>query len=103
MHPEAESRRAHSDGRWNLRASALAPRLVRGSSLRALLAAALIVASASSCRSRVEFYDKAAFADPVMSMNEEPIETHWYSKLYFSLEGSIGGIGTSGGGGCGCY
>jgi hypothetical protein len=36
-------------------------------------------------------------------MNEEPIETHWYSKLYFSLEGSIGGIGTSGGGGCGCY
>jgi hypothetical protein len=38
-----------------------------------------------------------------MDMSEEPMETHWYAKIYFSLEGSIGGIGTSGGGGCGCY
>jgi hypothetical protein len=51
----------------------------------------------------VAFYEKAAFADPAMDMSEEPLETHWYAKIYFSLEGSIGGIGTSGGGGCGCY
>ena len=83
--------------------SALTPRPVRHPGLRALLAAVLIVASSSACRSSVEFYEKAAFADPVMNMAEEPMETHWYSKVYFSLEGSIGGIGTSGGGGCGCY
>ena len=49
------------------------------------------------------FYDKAAFADPVMDMAADALETHWYAKLYYSLEGSIGGIGTGGGGGCGCY
>jgi hypothetical protein len=63
----------------------------------------LIVGAAGACRSPVPFYEKAAFADPVMNMADDPVETHWYAKLYFSLEGSIGGIGTSGGGGCGCY
>ncbi len=68
-----------------------------------LLVAALALGFLGACRSSVQFYEKAAFADPVMDMAEEPMETHWYAKLYFSLEGSIGGIGTSGGGGCGCY
>ena len=36
-------------------------------------------------------------------MAEELLETRWYAKLHFSLEGSLGGIGTSDGGGCGCY
>ena len=79
----------------------LTPRCVPD--LRSLLTASLIVSSLGACRSPVQFYEKAAFADPVMDMAEEPMETHWYAKLYFSLEGSIGGIGTSGGGGCGCY
>ncbi len=70
---------------------------------RSLLAALLIAGSLGACRSNVQFYEKAALADPVMDMAEQPLETHWYAKLYFSLEGSIGGIGTSGGGGCGCY
>lgn len=65
---------------------------------------ALVATALGACRSSdVAFYEKAAFADPVMDMAEEPLETHWYAKLYFSLEGSIGGIGTGGGGGCGCY
>jgi len=75
----------------------------RPSRLRVLLGAAAAVAALGACRSDVAFYEKAAFADPVMDMSEEPMETHWYAKIYFSLEGSIGGIGTSGGGGCGCY
>lgn len=75
----------------------------RPTRLRALLVAALGVGALGACRSDVAFYEKAAFADPVMDMAEQPLETHWYAKLYFSLEGSIGGIGTSGGGGCGCY
>ena len=65
--------------------------------------AVLALLPLGACRSNVPFYEKAAFSDPVMNMEEEPMETHWYAKLYFSLEGSIGGIGTSGGGGCGCY
>jgi hypothetical protein len=70
--------------------------------LRTLVSLALGAAT-SACQSDVAFFEKAAFADPVMDMAEQPLETHWYAKLYFSLEGSIGGIGTSGGGGCGCY
>jgi hypothetical protein len=66
----------------------------------ALLALPLL---AASCTSPVAFYEKAAFADPVMDMAQTPIESHWYSKVMFSMEGSIGGIGTGGGGGCGCY
>lgn len=68
-----------------------------------LLAATALLGLSSACRSSVAFYEKSAFSDPAMDMAEEPMETHWYAKLYFSLEGSIGGIGTSGGGGCGCY
>lgn len=70
--------------------------------LRGLLAVGVLF-GLGACRSEVPFYEKAAFADPVMDMADEPMETHWYAKLYYSLEGSIGGIGTSGGGGCGCY
>ena len=68
-----------------------------------LLAATALLGLSSACRSGVAFYEKSAFSDPAMDMSEEPMETHWYAKIYFSLEGSIGGIGTSGGGGCGCY
>ena len=76
---------------------------IRPSSLRALLAVSAAVVPLGACQSGVAFYEKAAFAEPVMDMSEQPMETHWYAKLYFSLEGSIGGIGTTGGGGCGCY
>ena len=70
---------------------------------RCVVAAILAAASLGGCRSEVAFYEKAAFAEAVMDMREEPMETHWYAKVHFSLEGSIGGIGTGGGGGCGCY
>ena len=58
---------------------------------------------AGGCASDVAFYEKEAFADPVMNLAEDPAETHWYAKVIFSMEGSIGGIGGGGGGGCGCY
>jgi hypothetical protein len=70
---------------------------------RAWLAVLALACGASACRSDVQFYEKAALSDPVMDMAERPLETHWHAKLFFSLEGSIGGFGTSGGGGCGCY
>ena len=80
-----------------------ASRGLRPSRLRGFVAVAAAVVPLGACQSGVAFYEKAAFAEPVMDMSEQPMETHWYAKLYFSLEGSIGGIGTTGGGGCGCY
>lgn len=70
---------------------------------RCVSTAILVAACLCACQSEVAFYEKAAFAETVMDMREEPMETHWYAKLHFSLEGSIGGFGTGGGGGCGCY
>ena len=39
--------------------------------------------------------------DTVMSLEENPAQTHFYQKVFYSMEGSAGGIGTSAGGGCG--
>ncbi|QDU68575.1 DUF4266 domain-containing protein [Engelhardtia mirabilis] len=59
------------------------------------------------CTSEVPFYQRQAFADPVMGTYAYPgassAESHFAAKVIYSNEGSIGGIGTSGGGGCGCY
>jgi hypothetical protein len=57
---------------------------------------------ASGCNT-VEFWEREAFADPVMDFAEDPTEVHIYQKVYYSGEGAAGGIGTSAGGGCGCY
>ena len=51
----------------------------------------------------VSFYEKATLADPLMAFNETPAEMHFYQKTFYSREGSAGGIGTTAGGGCGCY
>lgn len=69
--------------------------------LRALLIA-LPLAAAASCRT-VEFYEKAAFSDPAMLHADSPAQSHWRQKVQYSDEGAAGGIGTSAGGGCGCY
>lgn len=44
-----------------------------------------------------------AYSDPVMDFDDGATETHWFQKVHYSTEGSAGGIGTSAGGGCGCY
>ena len=54
------------------------------------------------CRS-VDFYEKQAFSDPVMAFDDGTRETHFLQKVFYSMEGSAGGVGTSAGGGCGCY
>lgn len=74
---------------------------VRAPLLRALLLV-LPIATAASCRT-VEFYDKAAFSDPTMLHADSAAQSHWRQKVQYSDEGAAGGIGTSAGGGCGCY
>ena len=60
-------------------------------------------ALASTACNTVPFYEKAAFSDPVMTFEEDVTETHFRQKVIYSREGATGGIGSSAGGGCGCY
>ncbi len=67
---------------------------------RSLLALLLVLAS--GCET-VEFWELQALADPVMSMESSAAEVHFHQKVFYSMEGSAGGIGEGAGGGCGCY
>jgi hypothetical protein len=63
---------------------------------------AAIWLSLVGCRN-VDFTERRHLADPVMEMSVGATETHFQQKVFYSREGSSGGIGASGGGGCGCY
>ena len=63
----------------------------------------LVLASTLASCNTVEFYEKGAFVDPVMDLAAEPTHGHFQQKVIYSTEGAAGGIGTSAGGGCGCY
>ncbi len=71
-------------------------------SLRTAFLGGALVALGAGCNT-VEYYEMRAFADPTMELEDGAAETHAYQKIYYSIEGSAGGIGTSAGGGCGCY
>jgi hypothetical protein len=51
----------------------------------------------------VEFYELERFTDRVMALDQGSVEPHFHQKVHYSMEGSAGWIGTSAGGGCGCY
>jgi hypothetical protein len=70
---------------------------------RAALALLAFTALGTSACQTVEFYEKEAFSDGVMLLDEDPTLTHFRQKVYYSREGATGGIGDSAGGGCGCY
>ena len=53
--------------------------------------------------STVEYYEKQNFGDAAMKFEADPSEVHFQAKVFYSMEGSAGGIGDSAGGGCGCY
>lgn len=63
---------------------------------------ALLLVLASGCET-VEFWELQALADPVMTMESPAAEIHFHQKVFYSMEGSAGGIGEGAGGGCGCY
>lgn len=62
----------------------------------------LTLLTTTGCTS-VAYHEKAKLVSPIMAFDEGPTEIHFYQKTYYSREGSIGGIGTTAGGGCGCY
>jgi hypothetical protein len=45
---------------------------------------------------------RARLADPIMRLDEDPLDAHRKSKFYSTRTGAAGGDGTSAGGGCGC-
>lgn len=67
-----------------------------------VLAVLATLALSSGCDT-VAFYEKEHLSDPLMDLEESGTAVHWEQKVFFSREGSIGGIGSSAGGGCGCY
>jgi len=54
------------------------------------------------CKS-VAFYEKEDLGSSLMSLDDGGTQAHLQQKTVYSMEGSIGGIGSSAGGGCGCY
>ena len=72
--------------------------------MRRPLALVLLLAAGSlaGCNT-VEFYEQRAFTDPAMELDKGRAHTHFLQKTLYSTEGSAGGIGTTAGGGCGCY
>jgi hypothetical protein len=45
---------------------------------------------------------RARLADPIMQLDEDPLESHRKQKFYSTREGAAGGDGVAAGGGCGC-
>ena len=74
-------------------------RILRSGWLAMVSVAAL---ACTSCDS-VKFYEKERLAGPLMAFDESPSEVHFFTKNIYSREASVGGIGSSAGGGCGCY
>ena len=69
---------------------------------RCAIVGLILLALPGACNT-VEYYEMQAFTDPAMEIDDGATETHWFQKVHYSVEGSAGGIGTSAGGGCGCY
>ncbi len=67
-----------------------------------LLLVGLALPLLAGCAS-VPFYEKGQLQDPIMVLAPDVTEAHAYQKIYYSREGSVGGIGQGAGGGCGCY
>ena len=61
----------------------------------------LVVFVPSACAT-VPQNRRARFADPMMSVNGEPLDAARRQKLYDTREGAAGGDGTTAGGGCDC-
>ncbi len=51
----------------------------------------------------VEFFERRELSEPEMLLEQSPCAIHFQQKVVYSTEGAVGGVGTSGGGGCGCY
>jgi uncharacterized protein DUF4266 len=68
--------------------------------MRRLLLVALAL-SAAGC-AIVPQNRRGRLADPIMAVEDDPLEAYRKQKLYGVREGAAGGDGAAAGGGCGC-
>jgi|GEM_PF-4159783 len=68
-----------------------------------LLVIALVAALLPSCITPPPFHERGRLSASIMHPVQNPTEAHWYAKVIHSMEGSVGAVSGSGGGGCGCY
>jgi hypothetical protein len=61
----------------------------------------VVLLAASGC-AIVPQNRRAHFADPIMALDDEPLEAYRKQKLYQVREAAAGGDGATAGGGCGC-
>lgn len=84
---------------WRYKALSFRFRVYR---LGQLLIIVGLLSATTACQT-VEFYEKGKINDLAMKFDDSPTEIHLNQKTAYSREGSVGGIGTGAGGGCGCY
>lgn len=51
----------------------------------------------------VPYHKREKAQSPLMQVETSATHTHFRQKVFYSREGAAGGIGSSAGGGCGCY
>ena len=73
-------------------------RIINRITLLALLALTL---SACGIEPWVKPYERQNMADPIMSLNRDPVSSAYIDHVYEAREGARGAAG-GGGGGCGC-
>jgi hypothetical protein len=69
--------------------------------IAALLLSALGLGGCGSIEPWVKPYERAALADPIMSMDPNPVSSAYTHHVYEAREGARGALGSAGGG-CGC-
>jgi hypothetical protein len=75
--------------------------LSRSARLLAALALATGAAGCSPVEPWVKPYERANLADPIMSMDRDPVATSYLNHVFEAREGARGASGSHGGG-CGC-
>jgi Domain of unknown function (DUF4266) len=68
---------------------------------RRLIASLLVGAALAGCAA-VPQNRRGRLADPMMNLDDEPLDAYRRHKLYDTREGAAGGDGAASGGGCGC-
>ena len=63
--------------------------------------AALLLSACSPIQPWVKPYEREHLADPIMSLNRDPISSDYIEHVFGTREGAHGATGSAGGG-CGC-